>query len=139
MSLPGYDLEEGPPLKRISVHHTGRFAFADVQGSQERVEQLLTALDGSFFHGTQGLSRAFFGVRPCLQGLVGLRDRHHQHRRRRALAHQFPVDAVPPGVLSLMPAVAERMKSSATSDAKEGAETAESPARGRNGDDLNEL
>ena len=26
---------------------------------QERAEQLLTALDGSFFHGTQGLSMAF--------------------------------------------------------------------------------
>jgi len=135
MSLPGYDLEEGPPLKRISVHHTGRFAFADVQGSQERVEQLLTALDGSFFHG-RPLSANWSRVR-CRA--VGPGDRHHQHRRRRALAHQFPVDAVPPGVLSLMPAVAERMKSSATSDAKEGAETAESPARGRNGDDLNEL
>ncbi|CAE7479139.1 unnamed protein product, partial [Symbiodinium pilosum] len=34
MSLPGYDLEEGPPVKYISVHHTGRFAFAEIHGSQ---------------------------------------------------------------------------------------------------------
>ncbi|CAK8995991.1 unnamed protein product [Durusdinium trenchii] len=53
MSMPGYDFEDGPPLcdHRLSVHHSGHFAFLEIIASQERVEQLLEAFDGKDFMG----------------------------------------------------------------------------------------
>ncbi|CAE7246101.1 unnamed protein product [Symbiodinium natans] len=131
MSLPGYELEEGPPLKRISVHHSGRFAFAEVFGSQERVEELLAVLDGSLFLGRP------LSVNWSLKRYE-YSDLRQRRRRQRLLAHQFPVDAVPLGVLSLMPAVAERLKDSGT-DAKAHAEAQRTRGRGRDGVAVNEL
>lgn len=52
LSTPGYDLDAGPPVKRISMHHSGRFAFVEVQDATV-AEQLIPIFDGSDYMGHQ--------------------------------------------------------------------------------------
>ena len=76
MKLPSYDFEDGrvgwggevaklvtrmsncvphlslagPPIKRISMHHSLSFAFVEIVGSQERVESEIINEDSTFLH-----------------------------------------------------------------------------------------
>eukprot|EP00434_Breviolum_minutum_P022565 symbB.v1.2.019910.t1/scaffold1583.1/size183753/10 len=51
LKMPGYTLEDGPVIKRLSVHPSGRYAFVRVMGDQDFVEYLLDAWENQDFLG----------------------------------------------------------------------------------------
>eukprot|EP00930_Biecheleria_cincta_P091751 TRINITY_DN813_c0_g3_i2.p1 TRINITY_DN813_c0_g3~~TRINITY_DN813_c0_g3_i2.p1 ORF type:complete len:208 (-),score=33.22 TRINITY_DN813_c0_g3_i2:386-1009(-) len=51
MQLPGHDIDAGPPVKRVTVHPSYKYAFVEVDGPNEWAEQLIKAFNGSLFFG----------------------------------------------------------------------------------------
>lgn len=50
LAAPGYDLESGPPVSRVSLHQSGRFAFVEVRDAA-LAEQLIPLFDGGDYMG----------------------------------------------------------------------------------------
>ncbi|CAJ1435792.1 unnamed protein product [Effrenium voratum] len=105
MKLPSYDFEDGPPIKRISMHHSLSFAFVEIVGSQERVEELMSAFDNKDFMGKS------------------LEVNWSRRRKDCLFMRQFPrrssttwVADVPKGILQLLPDMAKRIEGYAKSE-----------------------
>lgn len=49
---PGYDVESGPPLRRVRLHRSGLYAFVELR-DMELGEHLRAVFDGADYHGRQ--------------------------------------------------------------------------------------